>query len=134
MAHLFDFPELTPKQEVALACLMSTHSIKAAAEQAGVGLRTLHRWLKQEPFRDAYRAARRAALEQAGGLLQAMAGTAAATLLEIMQDPDASGATRVSACREALGFAINILQTEQFAERLDAIEATLEAKFSRERP
>ena len=52
-------PELDPKQEIALTALMNDPNIKRAAEAAGVGERTLHRWLDEPAFIAAFRRARR---------------------------------------------------------------------------
>src|SRR5207302_1423661 len=62
--------KLTGRQAAALAALLSEPTVQAAAARAGVGERTLLRWLKDPGFRREYRAARSAAVEHAAGALQ----------------------------------------------------------------
>jgi hypothetical protein len=44
---------------MAIAALLSEPTIEAAAHGAGVGTRSLYRWLQTPAFREAYRQARR---------------------------------------------------------------------------
>ena len=64
------------KQEEAIAALLTQRNIEDAARTAGIGARTLIRWLKLPEFQNAYRQARREAFGQAVARLQQ--GTAAA--------------------------------------------------------
>jgi len=73
-------PNLSRKQEDAIVALLSHRSIEEAAKAAGVGTRTLMRWLKDPPFEKAYMAARRTAFRQSIARLQQMSGAAVATL------------------------------------------------------
>ena len=43
--------KLSRKQELAIAALLTCHAITDAAHQCGIGEVTLHRWLKEAPFR-----------------------------------------------------------------------------------
>jgi hypothetical protein len=52
------------KKEDAIAALLSHRSVEEAARAAGVGYKTLLRWLELPEFRDAYRKARREAVQQ----------------------------------------------------------------------
>ena len=52
------------KQEEAIAALLTQRNVEEAARTAGVGTRTLLRWLKMPEFDAAYRQARRAAFAQ----------------------------------------------------------------------
>jgi len=53
------------KMEEAIAALLSSKSVEDAARAIGVNANTLLRWLEVPEFREAYRKARLAALEQA---------------------------------------------------------------------
>ena len=53
---------LSAKQERALVALMGAKSFDQAAAQAGVGQRTLRRWLQQDAFEEAFQALRREAM------------------------------------------------------------------------
>lgn len=52
-----DSGTLTPKQHRAIAALLSTGSVREAAQQAGVGERTLYSWLSDDAFRAALESA-----------------------------------------------------------------------------
>ena len=53
------------KQEDAIAALLTQRNVEEAARAAGIGVRTLLRWLKLPEFQSAYRQARRDAFGQA---------------------------------------------------------------------
>lgn len=72
--------KLMRKQERVIAALLSEPTVTAAAEKAGVGERTLRRWLLLPDFQDAFRAARRQIVEDALSQLQGATGEAVATL------------------------------------------------------
>jgi len=75
--------ELTAKQEILIAALLTEPTYAAAAAKAGVGQATLYRWLHLRDFRAAYRRARRELVESAIGRIQAASGQAVETLLTI---------------------------------------------------
>jgi len=64
---------LTAKQERAIIALLSASTIGAAAAAAGIGERTLFRWLSEPTFQDSYQQARRQAFDRAAGRLQVIA-------------------------------------------------------------
>ena len=119
---------LTPKQEKAVAALLSEPSVTSAAQKAGIGLRTLHTWLAEPAFADAYRTARREAVRQAIARLQQVSSEAVTVLETVMNDGDEKGATRVSAARTVLETAIKAVELEDLAARLDALEQRMEMK------
>jgi hypothetical protein len=51
--------KLTRKQEDAIAALLDAPTVAAAAGKAGIGERTLRRWLRIAEFQSAYRRERR---------------------------------------------------------------------------
>ena len=63
-----DMPEnsdngITTKQQKAIASLLSERTLGAAAKRAGIGERTLYKWLTQPAFRAVLRSAESAMLE-----------------------------------------------------------------------
>src|SRR5690349_516513 len=88
--------KLNRKQEAAIAALLTAPTVTAAAGQAGVGERTLRRWLASPDFRTAYRQARRDLVEGAIGRVQAATGQAVDTLLTVAKT-GAKDADRVRA-------------------------------------
>ena len=54
---------LTPRQEKAIAALITSKTLEEAAQKAGVNVRTIHRW-REDPLFDAeFRHQRRQALD-----------------------------------------------------------------------
>src|SRR6266700_275637 len=116
--------KLGRKQEEAIAALMAQRNIEEAARAAGVGTRTLIRWLKLPEFRVAYREARRAAFSQSIARLQQASSAAATTLLKIMLDVNAPASTRVRAADSVLDHAKQAIEIEDIEVRVAALEAT----------
>ena len=113
---------LTAPQHHAIMALLSEPSIAAAARHAGVGERTLHRWLREERFMGEYRRARREAFGQAIGLTQRASASAVATLLKIMHDSSAASSARVTAASQVLRFARESIEVDDLAERVEVLE------------
>ena len=96
--------ELTPRQEEAIAALLTGASVQAAARSVQIGRTTLYRWLKDETFLTAYQEARRQTMAWVPGRLQRLVGKAVHTLEHILDDPEAPAPARVSAARTVLEF------------------------------
>lgn len=116
---------LPADQEKALAALLTCRTIGAAAKKAGVTARTLHRWLNDPCFRQAYLAARRQVLEQATSVLQ-RASAAAVTALEKNLTCGASTA-EIAAAKAILDYGFKGIETEEFDARLARLEEAQEA-------
>lgn len=115
-------PKISTSQQRAIMSLLVEPSIAAAAVKAGVGERTLHRWMRLEEFSNEYRLARREAFCQAIALTQRSSAVAVATLLRIMHDPKATSSARVSAATNILKFARESIELDDLAERIDKLE------------
>ena len=114
--------QLTPRQHRAVECLIAGTSISDAAKCANIGERTLYRWLGQEDFQSAVRRSRQLSLTQLATHLQHMASRAAGTLDEIMEDKNATSASRVSAARHSMDMFYKAATLEDIMERLMTIE------------
>jgi len=114
--------QLTSRQHRAVQSLITGTSISDAAKQANIHERTLYRWLQEEQFQSAVRRARQLSLTQLATHLQHMAGRAAGTLDEIMEDKNATSASRVSAARYTMDMFYKAATLEDIMERLMAIE------------
>ena len=110
------------RQEQAIAALINSGSISEAAEQAGVGERTLFSWLTEPEFKEQYRQARREVVSQAMANLQQVCSLAVSTLADIMKDSEASPSSRVTAAKAALELAIRSVETEDILHRLEQLE------------
>jgi hypothetical protein len=113
--------KLTAKQEKGIAALLSSATIKAAAESAGVAERTIHTWLTEPAFDAAYRAARRDAVKLATTRLQVASSAAVAVLCQLMGTPNPP-AVRLAAASKILELAIKSVELEDIQSRLEALE------------
>ena len=87
---------LTPTQELALQHLAAGSSICEAAERAGIGRRTLHRWIKEDPdFAAAYNAWRRELIDSGHARALAMTDRALAAIDKAIEKGNASVALQL---------------------------------------
>ncbi len=121
---------LSSKQDKALVALLSEPTISAAAKKAGIGERTLHTWLGEVDFAEAYRTARRQAVRQAIGRLQQVSSKAVDALLDVIdsESTPAPPAVRVSAAFKILDLAMKATELEDLAARIEALEQQVRAK------
>lgn len=114
--------ELTDKQRRAIAALLTERTVQGAAARAGVGERTLRRWLDDAAFRAAYTEVSRQRLGEAVGQLRAVAGEAVETLRAALQDEHASN--RIRAAIALLDTAVKV-EVDDLARRVAELEAAL---------
>jgi hypothetical protein len=115
--------KLTRKQEEAIAALLLHPTLATAAKAAGIGQKTLWRWLRLEGFQTAYHQARREAISRAVGRLQ-YASTQAVKTLEAVMKQDDSPAAQVTAARTVLEFAFRAVEWEDLERRVKELEKT----------
>lgn len=77
---------VTPKQMVALAALVSSGSVQEAAKAAGVATKTVHAWLYQPAFKAALRQMELDALESFSRSLVALAELTATAIRDGLTD------------------------------------------------
>ena len=116
------------KQEDAIAALLSQRNVEEAARAAGIGTRTLLRWLKLPDFQAAYRQARRAAFGQAVARLQQGTSAAATTLLKTMIDPNTPASVRVRAAEAIFNHSAKAIEIEDIEARVAELERTMQAE------
>jgi uncharacterized membrane protein YccC len=116
------------KMEDAIAALLTQRNVDEAARTAGIGTRTLLRWMKEPEFQTAYWEARRAAFGQSVARLQQASGAAVSTLLKVMADANATASTRVRAADSVLDHAARAIEIEDFEVRVAELERSLAAK------
>ena len=119
---------LTNRQRRAIAALMTSRNIAAAAPAAGVGLRTLHRWLDDRLFVAELKAAESAAIDQAVRRLADLSGTAISALAAAMTDTHATPGARVQAANVALSQLLRLRELHDLEQRIAALEAQQEGK------
>jgi hypothetical protein len=113
---------LQRKQEEAIVALLTQRNIEEAARTAGIGTRTLMRWLQIPEFQKAYREARRQAFGQAVARLQQGTSAAATTLLKTMIDPNTPASVRVRAAEAIFNHAAKAIEIEDIEARVAALE------------
>ena len=103
--------------EELIAALISTGTIKAAAQAAGIGERTIYTRMKSGEFQALYKAAKADTIRAAVNALNARTQAAIDTIAEIMEAQDINPATRLQAAQTILNHA------GRFADRLQEAEA-----------
>jgi tRNA A37 N6-isopentenylltransferase MiaA len=122
---------LSRKAEEAIAALLTAENVEHAAQQAGIGYRTLHRWLREDAdFQQAYRLARREVVHQAQAQIQKATGRAVATLIAVMDDPLAPPGAKVTAARVILEQAVRAIELDDLEARIAALEQVQKASFN----
>jgi hypothetical protein len=114
------------KKEEAIAALLSQRTIEDAARVAKVGTNTLLRWLQVPEFREAYRRARREAVQQAVARLQQATGAAGVTILKLMTDANAPAAVRLRAAECVFTHAIKAVELDDIEARVSELEREAE--------
>lgn len=102
-------PVLAGRKARALAALLDTPTVVAAARSCGVGERTLRRWLAEDTqFSAAFRAARRELVDQITARLAVAAGKALDVLVEVMEDAASPPAVRVASAGKVLDLSVRV--------------------------
>lgn len=113
---------LTPKKQRVLEALLVSDSRRAAADAAGVDIKTLRGYLKDVEFVAAYKAAFADKVEEATRQAQNALAPALSTLLEICQDESAGHMARISASRSILEYGLKLGEQYDLAMRIAALE------------
>ena len=119
------------KMEEAIAALLSSKSVEDAARAIGVNANTLRRWLEVPEFREAYRKARREAVQQSVARMQQATGDASITILKLMTDANVPPAVRLRAAECVFEHAIQGIELEDIEARLAALEQAASGKPTR---
>src|SRR5258708_23256660 len=109
-------------KEQAIAALLSQRTIEGAARVAGIGVKTLKRWLKNPEFQEEYRKARLEVVHQPIALLQQNSPAAGMIILKIMADPKARDETRLKAAKLDLEISLNGIELEDIEEPISELE------------
>lgn len=114
---------LTTKQLKTLKALLSCQTIKDVALQAGVGERTVYRWLKTQDFQQALHFAIRETTAETVRRLVAGKDKALDTLMKLL-DADSESVQR-NAAKDWLDFIYQHLELRDMDDRLSEIEKSL---------
>lgn len=117
---------MTPRQQKALAALLTSPSKAAAAKAAGIAPRTLRDYLADPEFQAAYRDAFGNMVEDATRQAQQAISPALSTLREIVEDKDEDAQARISAARAILSHGLKLIETTDILNRLQELETAME--------
>ena len=114
------------RRERALAAMLESKTVQAAAEASGIAVSTLRRYLVEDEFsaklREASRAAMKAATAHASDSLEG----AIQVLREIADDATAPVQARIAACDKLLTHALRLTDRYYVLAQLDALEKRLD--------
>jgi hypothetical protein len=113
---------LERKQEDVIAALLTQRNMEEAARTAGVGIRTLIRWMKLPEFQKAYREARRAAFNQSIARLQQGTSAAATTLIKLLIEPGTPASVRARVADSIFNHAAKAIEIEDIEARVAELE------------
>ena len=118
---------MTVRQKRVLAALITSPTIKAAAEASKVGYSTVRSWIKDdEEFAAAYRSAATEIMDDAVFLARSSIMPALMTLDQIFRDSEQNGAVRSQAARTLLEFSLKLTEQSDVLERLDKLEKIMQ--------
>ena len=117
---------MTPRQQKALAALLTSPSRAAAAEAAGITTRTLQNYLSDPEFQREYQKALSGLISEAAAQAKQSLSPALSTLKEVMTDTEQNGQIRVSAARSLLEFGMKLTEQADILARLQELETAME--------
>lgn len=120
--------DLDASQQKALTALLSCETVAAAAKKSKLGEATVYRYLRDEKFKAAYRAARSELVEHSIAQLQRDCVVASKTLREVCEDKTAPASARVSAAKNILDGAIKAVELQDLTARLEEVERNVAPK------
>ena len=113
---------MTGRQQKALAALIRAPTMTVAAKEAGVGVSSLRRWLREDPaFVTAYRAALDELLKDASAQSKKNLSTALDVLAQIMENGENSQA-RIAAAKATIEYSLRLNEAADVVERLTRLE------------
>lgn len=121
--------DLTPKQLKLLKAMLICPTFEEAYRQSGIAKKTALKYRNNPAFKQAYRQAKRDAMDLVTTQLQQSAMEAVRVLKDVMTNEDTPPATRVQSARSILDNAYKGIELEDMAERLEEVEAFMEDRY-----
>lgn len=118
---------VSAKQQRAIVALLDPRNStqEAAARAAGVGYRTLQRWLTEPAFVHALRQAEGQAVDAATRRLLSLQSVAISVFGRVLTDKDIAPSVRLRAAQQVIDFSIRLTELRSIEERLTALENRL---------
>ena len=114
--------EISVKQHKAAEALLTTATIAEAAEVAGIGERTLYRWLNDPDFSAHVTELEAKLIDAAQRQLLRLQSDAISTMEEIMNDIEVPASVRLRAADSVLSHAFRLRDLSSIEQRLAALE------------
>ena len=115
--------KLSPRQERALAALITQPTLALAAAQANVGERSIVRWMGEDAvFKAEYLKLRREIINNAVFQLQKASNNAVNVLISVMNDLDSPASARVTAAVKVLELSFKGQEMDELESRISALE------------
>lgn len=122
---------MTPRQQKALAALLTSPSRAAAARAAGITTRTLQNYLSDLEFQREYKRAFEGVVVDATRQAQQAISPALSTLREIVEDKGEDTQARISAARAILSHGIKLTETTDILNRLQELETEMRNEYGK---
>ena len=118
---------MTPRKQRALAVLIRSPTVEAAAQELGMGYSTLRRWIKtDEEFRGEYEAALADIFMDASKQARHSLAPALTALREIVENEETPAAARVQGARVILESSLKLAEMTDVIERLNRLEQSIQ--------
>lgn len=111
------------KRDKVITALLTCRTLEGAAKAAGIGRRTLYRYLEDPVFRKELREKRNALMDSALDSIRGKVQKAVDQLDALMDCED--DRTRRLACKDLIDYSLRIKESQDMEERLEAIEKLL---------
>lgn len=116
---------MTERQKRVLAALLTSPSKAAAAEAAGVTVRTVQNYLSDPAFREEYQSALEDVVMDAAKQAKQALSPAISALREIVEDRGEDAQARIGAARAVLSGGLKLIETADILTRLKELESVV---------
>lgn len=115
-------PKLTPSQRRAIEALLAERNVREAAAAAGIGERTLHRYLTEPQFRQALTSAEGDLIDSATRRLLSLHESAIDTFSDLLEAEGTSDTIKLRAAQAVLDNILKLRELRNVEARLEALE------------
>lgn len=117
---------MTPKKDRALEALSTSRTLAEASQKAGVSVRSIYNWLREDPgFKDAYNMMRSESMQLVADAVSQRTLEAVEVLAEIMRDKNMPATVRVRSAGIILDRYLRLSELVDFDVRISALEEIL---------
>ena len=114
---------MNANKEKALRALLATNTLSKAAETAGIGTRTLYRYLHEDgEFMQRYAEEMANLMVSATETMKKGLSPAISRLLIIIKNDKMPPSVHVQACRTVIEYSLRLTEAQEVLTRLDALE------------